>query len=152
MTDWPKETAEERVRSLNELATWLRGFSDQYKEDSEEFLHLRIASDVIVAQSEDYHDLRVSRAFRPDETDLHLLAAHTPTHYAGDYPPIINLTMLRMKGDVVLAVRAPTVHGAPAGDCASVRFTREQWRDFVALVVDPANKVFEACDSLDAIL
>ena len=97
-----------------------------------------------------HHDYRPHRLL-PSETDTKLLAAHTPTHYAGDYPPYMNLTMVRIHGSVILTVRGPSFAGAPAGDVGCVRFTREQWRDFVALI-ETANTMWAATDSLDAMM
>lgn len=71
-----------------------------------------------------------------------------------------NLTMVRMKGDVVLTVRLPsefshyveTSNGRLAawhpGAVSSVRFTREAWRTLVDQIGE-ADKVFQTCDSLD---
>lgn len=95
--------------------------------------------------------METAHQLQPRETDTLLLDAHTPEFYAGHYPPYINLTMVRMKGDVVLTVRAPSVHGAPAGETSSVRFTRELWREFVESVAR-ADKKFQAADFLDATL
>lgn len=90
----------------------------------------------------------------PSEKDTHLLAAHTPEHYYPPYPWYINFTMVRMKGDVVLTVRAPTVTDVEPrqmGETSSVRFTREMWREFVKQV-EVANKVWEATDYLDGLM
>ena len=92
-----------------------------------------------------------SHELQPAEKDLHLLFTHTTTNYAGSYPPYINLTMIRMKGDVVLTVRLPTVFGAPPGQTSSVRFTRDMWRDFIK-GIEKANTIYEAADFLDGVL
>lgn len=84
------------------------------------------------------------------EIDTKVLFAFTPTNYNGDYPWFFNLTMVRLCGDVVLMVRLPTIAGGPCGEVASVRFTREMWREFVKSI-PAANKVFEATSYLDAI-
>jgi hypothetical protein len=94
---------------------------------------------------EDRHELN------PSETDTHLLDAWTPDRYAGDYPPYINLTMVRHKGDVIMTVRLPTVWGAGPGEDSSIRFTREMWRE-LARMFPKANEVFSACDELDAMM
>lgn len=91
-----------------------------------------------------------THALANSETDTKLLSAWTPSFYAGSHPPFINLTMVRMKGDIVLTVRLPTVHGAPPGATSSVRFTREMWRDFLKASAE-ANQVYEACDALDGV-
>jgi hypothetical protein len=98
------------------------------------------------------HDLK------PTETDTQVLAAFTPTGYVPPYPWYVNFTMVRLKGDVLLTVRAPTVlpsdmrmEGRQPGETRSVRFTREMWREFVKQVAE-ANRVWEACDSLDAMV
>lgn len=57
-TDWPDNTSAERIRMLNRLATDLRKMADLCADGSQESLTLRVAADVIVAQSEDYHDAR----------------------------------------------------------------------------------------------
>lgn len=85
------------------------------------------------------------------DSDLNLLAAYTPTHYSGEYPPYFNLTMVRMKGDVLLTVRLPAGRGNPPGDATNVRFTREMWKEFVSQITE-ANKVYEAADYLDSLL
>lgn len=99
------------------------------------------------------------------ERDSKLLSAFTPARTAAPGFEIEhwNLTMVRMKGDVVLSVRLPsefshyvqTAEGRMAawhpGAVSSVRFTRELWPSFVEQVAE-ADKVFKACDSLDAIL
>ena len=98
-----------------------------------------------------------SHRLMPEETDTHLLAAHTPVHYIPPYPWYINFTMVRMKGDVVLTVRAPTdgdmrgFENRRMGETSSVRFTREMWREFVKQVAE-ANRVWEATDYLDSIV
>ena len=81
--------------------------------------------------------------------DTKLLAAWTPESYAGDFPPYINLAMVRLAGDVILTVRMPTVGGGPPGNTSTVTFTRDMWKEFVMLMRD-AEKVYEACDFLDA--
>lgn len=90
---------------------------------------------------------------QPTEKDTHVLAAYTPEHYYPPYPWYINFTMVRMKGDVVLTVRAPTVTDVDPrqmGETASVRFTRDMWREFVKQV-EKANTCWEAADYLDSI-
>lgn len=87
----------------------------------------------------------------PTETDTKLVGAFTPERYAGDYPWYWNLTMVRMRGDVVLTVRLPSSFGTPPGATASVRFTRQMWESF-AERFDAANKVYAACDELDGML
>jgi hypothetical protein len=94
---------------------------------------------------------------QPDETDTKYLAAHTPFSYVPPYPWYINFTMVRMKGDVILTVRAPTIlppsmamEGRLPGEMQSVRLTREMWREFVKQVAE-ANRVWEACDALDCL-
>jgi len=93
----------------------------------------------------------VASAHLLTEQDTHLLAAYTPERYAGDYPEYWNLTMVRMKGDVILTVRLPTSFRQPPGATSCVRFTRELWREFNKQFAK-ANEVFEAADFLDAIL
>jgi len=94
----------------------------------------------------------------PDETDVKLLAAHTPTSYVPPYPWYVNFTMVRMKGDVVLTVRAETVlppsmamEGREPGETRSIRLTREMWPEFVKMVKE-ADVIWRACDNLDGIL
>lgn len=98
------------------------------------------------------------------ENDTKLLRAFTPakTMAPGYELEYWNLTMVRMKGDVVLTVRLPsefshyvqTEGGRMAawhpGAVSSVRFTRELWNSFVAQIAD-ADKVFQAADQLDAL-
>jgi len=93
----------------------------------------------------------MEHALTTKEIDTKLLAAWTPERYAGKYPPYINMTMVRMQGDVLLTVRLPTVFAAAAGATSSVRFTRETWREFMNLI-ESANRVFKACDELDAMM
>ncbi len=96
------------------------------------------------------------------EKDTKLLLAHTPakTMAPGYELEYFNLTMVRRKGDVVLTVRLPsefshyeqTDRGKMAawhpGAVSCVRFGRELWRSFVEQIA-AADKVFQACDSLD---
>jgi hypothetical protein len=83
------------------------------------------------------------------ESDTKLLLAYTPERYAGDFPEYINVTMVRLKGDVVVTVRLPTSFGQPPGEASCVRFTRGMWREFMKQVAS-ANEIFEAADELDA--
>ena len=81
--------------------------------------------------------------------DRKLLAAWTPQIYSGAFPPYINLTMVRLKGDVVITARAPTTYGGPPGNTSSITLTREAWRALLR-ILDDAEKVYEACDFLDS--
>lgn len=85
-------------------------------------------------------------SFAPTETDTKLLHAWTGVAYL--YPPLWNLTMLRMAGDVVLTVRLPAPEPRTMGAFSSVRFTREMWREF-ARQLPEFMKVYDAADYLD---
>jgi hypothetical protein len=90
----------------------------------------------------------------PTEKDTCVLAAFTPVNYTPPYPWYINFTMVRLQGDVVLTIRAPTNWKAEPrqpGETASLRMNREMWRQFVQEVAK-ANQQFEAADALDAML
>lgn len=98
------------------------------------------------------------------EEETKFLGAFTPDKKmaAGYQLEYWNLTMVRLKGDVVLTVRRPSSfsHYVESknkreavwhpGVVSSVRFTHDLWRNFVA-GINEANKVFEACDELDNI-
>jgi hypothetical protein len=116
----------------------------------------------LVAQSESVQTIAPHTA--AGEKDTTLLRAFTPakTMAPGFQIEYWNLTMVRMKGDVVLTVSLPsefshyvkTERGSLAawhpGAVSSVRFTRELWNSFVAQIAE-ADKVFQAADQLDAI-
>lgn len=56
--EFPPDTNAERVKALNDLAAWLREFAEQFAAGSDPGVNLRVAADILVAQSEDLHDAR----------------------------------------------------------------------------------------------
>lgn len=112
-----------------------------------------IAAAMLAAVTPQSRCMELDHQLAPSE-DTKLLAAFTPSDYIPPYPWYINLTMVRLNGDVVLTVRAPTggdmrgFESRRCGDTSSVRFTRDMWREFVKQVAE-ANVVWEATDYLD---
>jgi|HubBroStandDraft_2_1064218.scaffolds.fasta_scaffold42420_3 hypothetical protein len=114
-----------------------------YEDDIELFPHCEYARIDLAALNES----EWQRSQPSESTDRKLLAAWTPTHFPL-YPPFINLTMIRMCGEVELTVReSPPKYGVQ-GNCGFARFDRDSWREFVKMV-EAANKVWEACDAND---
>lgn len=103
-------------------------------------IKLRRAADLLCMPSA---TLEKPHALQASETDKHLLGAWTG--FEASYPQFYNATMVRMKGDVILSIR---LHG---GAFSTVRFTRPMWNEF-AKEFEAMNRIYQACDSLDAIL
>jgi len=78
--EFPPDTNAERVKVLNDLAAWLRRFAEDFAAGSDPGVNLRVAADIIVAQSEDYYDAtRVT-----DEMVNRFLSWKLPDDFAPD--------------------------------------------------------------------
>jgi hypothetical protein len=141
--------AEHLVKALNAIAQRANesGIGEIAERETIYAMH-RIAIEA-VARHPSHPTGSEPHALASAETDTKMLAAWTAERYPGDYAPYFNLTMVRHQGDLVLTVRLPTVYGAPPGAVSRVRFNREMWKEFMK-IVDPADRVFKACDELDA--